>query len=150
MEGLDGMQREADGKGGANAWGRVAGELAVVTIDNNLIADREAESGSFADLFGGVERIEDALAHMVGDAPPIIGDGDRDAIVVDLCGDLDLARGVRLAQALTVAELSFDRIDRIGDQVHEHLIEWANVAIDGGQFAILSHDRNARAIRRCP
>src|SRR6056297_3032449 len=69
---------QVDAKATALAWGGGDAQLSARAGDQGL-ADRQAEAGALG-LLGGVERIEDALAHLRRDAVAGILDMDRHAI----------------------------------------------------------------------
>ena len=48
-------------------------------LDDDVVAEREAEPGAFAGGLGGEERIEHFRLHLVGNAGPVVANGDLDA-----------------------------------------------------------------------
>src|SRR3546814_8068846 len=81
-------------------------DLAVVLDDAEH--DRQAQAGPLANRLGRVERLEDALPHLLAHAAAGVEDADRDAVVFGLRMQID-------------ATLAFDRLAGIGDQVEEDL-----------------------------
>ena len=75
----------------------------------------EAEAGAFADFLGGEERLEDARDRRLVHPGAGIGDGK-------LC-----ARVHRLERDAQRA-LARHRLDRVGAEVHQHLVELRRVA----------------------
>src|SRR3984893_4864977 len=65
---------------------RLHADLAAVAADDDLPGDVEAEAGPPAHFFGGEERLEDAVANVVGHPGTGVADLDHDAIVADGAG----------------------------------------------------------------
>src|SRR5690348_5351801 len=88
-------QREQDGECGVARLGADA-DVAVVFLDDDAVADVEAESGAFADGFGREERLEDAGADFGRDAGAGVVDIDGEALagVVEVRGDGEGAAAV--------------------------------------------------------
>ena len=94
---------------------------------DDAATDREADAGAAARRFGGEERIEDAAAHLVGDAGAAVADDDPHltvaAVVLGADGELPLAAPAD------------HRLLGIGDEVGQHL----------GQLIRIGHGRGRSA-----
>src|SRR2546430_12689501 len=93
------------------------------------VADAEPEPGAFADRLGGEERIEDPPADLGVDPLAVVDHVDGDA--ARLAGGPN-----RHAPAIRT------RINRVGDQVEDRLIDLRCLAIHRGQTAELERDRD--------
>src|SRR3546814_20760182 len=83
-------------------------DAAAVVLDD-AEHDRQAQAGPLANRLGRVERLEDALPHLLAHAAAGVEDADRDAVVFGLRMQIDTT-------------LAFDRLAGIGDQVEEDLV----------------------------
>src|SRR3546814_10852431 len=77
-------------------------DAAAVVLDD-AEHDRQTQAGPLANRLGRVERLEDALPHLLAHAAAGVEDADRDAVVFGLRMQID-------------ATLAFDRLAGIGDQ----------------------------------
>ncbi len=89
MSSFTAFSRLAEGRGGARQHDPELGEFAglgldldraAVLLDDDVVAEREAETGAFAGRLGGEERIEDLVAHLGRDAGAVIADADLDPV----------------------------------------------------------------------
>jgi hypothetical protein len=87
---------------------------------NDLVANRQAESGPCANFLGREERIANLAEILFGNAAAGVGDANRDVLrVVELRLDGDLA-------------LPLDGLGGIRDDVQEHLVDLRRRAFDLG------------------
>src|SRR5262249_17997728 len=91
-------------------------------LSDDPIADAEAEAGPVADGLGGEERVEDPVADGRVDPEPGGGDLDLDSIAVEPGTDGDGPAPVA-------------GVDRVGEEVHDHLIDFCRVAGDRRELA---------------
>src|SRR3546814_11797865 len=84
-------------------------DAAAVVLDD-AEHDRQAQAGPLANRLGRVERLEDALPHLLAHAAAGVEDADRDAVVFGLRMQID-------------ATLAFDRLAGTVDQVEEELVQ---------------------------
>src|SRR5258705_8838739 len=94
-------RRQAHDEGGADDG--AAGTAAVLGADDaamrldDLLRDRQAEAGMGAEFLArrplAVEAVEDRRELGIGDARPLVVDGDDDGILVALDGEADGAAG---------------------------------------------------------
>ena len=109
-------------------------ERAVVAVDDDPSRGGEAEPRARADVLGGEERVEHAVAVLRRDARAVVADLDDRAAVVAPRGDRDRA---------VLAE----RVDRVVEQVGPHLVELGAAHAELGQRAVvLAHDLDRRVL----
>ena len=90
----------------------------------DAMANGQAESGTFAYILGSKEGFKDAFAHFFGNASACVTDSDFDFIGEGKC---DQMNQTSLRHGL----------NGIGDEVHEDLIQFAGIAFDLRDFAIV-------------
>src|SRR6185369_13968127 len=95
----------------AAADGALDGDVAAV-LAHHLVDERESEAG--ARLLGRVERVEDVIERLRGDARPLVGDLDDRTPGVAVHGHGDV--GARLA-----------RLDGVQDQIQSDLLQLIGV-----------------------
>ena len=104
-------------------------DRAAVALDD-AVDDRQAEAGALADVLGGEERVEDARQHL--------GAGCRGRCrAISIVTPVASSR-VAIADRRVVA--ADQRLGRVGQQVHEHLVELAGVAADPADLAVVALD----------
>lgn len=79
---------------GSFPFHRIELDRSTVHFDNDVVADRESLSCSFADPLGRKERIENPIPNGRRDASPGIFDIDSSKVVTDVCSNLDRTEGV--------------------------------------------------------
>src|SRR6185503_6928314 len=99
---------------------------------DDAVADGEPQPGADAHALRREAGIEDARQMRGGDAGARVVDIDPQVGTVDADADADRPR-------------TLDGLDRVDQQVHEHLVELARVAGDRGDRAVLTHDLDAPA-----
>src|SRR3954447_7121299 len=72
----------------------VDADVAVVLLDDDAPGDVQAQPGALADVLGGEERLEDARAHVLGDARTAVGDLDDGVAAVAARADRQRPRAV--------------------------------------------------------
>jgi hypothetical protein len=134
--------RKEEGKDSAVAYGvlRAAeGEAATMAIDD-AGGDPEAEARA-VEILGGVEGFEEAGLHDGGHTGAGVGDCDANSPPpIRVSGGM--VEGIVGADEETATTLSH-RIDRVGDEVVEHLADVVFKAENGGTCGVTSLDVNA-------
>src|SRR5437667_2319737 len=102
---------------------------------HHRVTHREPEPRPAAHVLGGEEGVEDAAEDGGRDAGPVVADRDAHRVALGARHDPDVTR-------------ARDRVAGVGEQVHEHLVELARVALDGGERAVIAVDGDARAPAR--
>src|SRR5437867_7255503 len=102
---------------------------------HHRVAHREPEPRPAAHVLGGEEGVEDAAEDGGRDAGPVVADRDAHRVALGARHDPDATR-------------ARDRVAGVGEQVHEHLVELARVALDGGERAVIAMDGDALAPAR--
>src|SRR5207248_2024002 len=69
---------------------RLEDQLSLVSLDDDVVADRQAEAGAGAGGLGGEEGVEDLVADGLGDAVAVVADADLDALAEVLGADAQL------------------------------------------------------------
>ncbi len=137
-------ERNRHFEAGAAVFAAVDGDGSAVLL-HDAVAQRQAQSGAVAGLLGGEERVEDARAQRVGNARPRVLDPEVDA--VRRCTGAD-------RQPL-VAAVGLERLQGVGQQVEEHLLQLQRVGanrrkvavelphhFDVGQAELFGHERH--------
>lgn len=114
----------------------VCGENLSTMFLDDAVRDRQSEPDTFADLFGCVERFEDAWQHVRRDSVPRVTDGDDDHPQdwLQNSGNLDA----------TAADL-VKRLLGIGDDIEQCLLEEYGIALHLRQFLKLANDLDMRS-----
>src|ERR1700688_2312175 len=126
------LDRNSDKKCGAFIYFGIEPNASAVFLGNDVVANGKSLAGSLANLFGGVEGVEDAGAGGQRDTGPIVLDFDLN-IVVDLPRSNDelsvfaalLGRGVT------------DGVGSVDNQVQKDLIHLVAVALDARQVGLI-------------
>src|SRR5262245_26337144 len=106
---------------GRPALRRRAGLEAPAVLARDAAAGREAGARAAASGLGRVEGLEDALERLRGDARAVVADLDPHALALPAARDPEGPAP------------SFERLDRILEQVEEDLVERPGVALDLGE-----------------
>src|SRR5258705_13212958 len=104
------------------APGRRARLEAAPVLAGDPPADREPEAGSVPGRLAGVEGLEDAGERLRGDSGPVVAALDLHAVALPAAGNPDGPAP------------SFERFDRVLEQVEEDLVERPGVALDARQI----------------
>src|SRR5450755_1443721 len=120
--------RKLDGERRALAELRITFDRAAVTLDE-LVDDREAEAGAFADIFGREEWIPDSRQHVARDAGTVVADFDLDRVG----GAFGLDRDLRVLATR-------ERLRGVRQEVHEYLVDLTGVTAHATRIAVLLHD----------
>ena len=99
---------------------------------DDAVDGSEAQSGAFAALLGGEERLEDARRNVLGDAESGVADGQHDVVAgrhgCVFVFDEDVAG---FEQKLASARHG---VAGVGGEVHEHLLELFGVGLNGPEI----------------
>ena len=93
-------------------------------LAHNAIADTQAKSGSLAHLFGGKERVKDALR--MQDAMTVVAERDFRELAAKRCHDLNPGRPSGFPYCVI----------SIIDDVQEYLLQLVRIANNLGQIAV--------------
>src|SRR5712671_4423226 len=126
-----GAQRQEHPEGGAGARRALHFDAPVVRRDD-AVCDREPEAGPTADVLGREERLEDASEALRRNARTVVADADARIGVVEARADPDVAAGGR-------------GVAGVRQQVHEHLVHAAGIALDRRQRLVVAMDGHAVA-----
>src|SRR4051812_20967358 len=97
-------------------------DLAIMLLDN-IVCYRHAQAGSFTHILGGKEWFEDFLLCIFIHACTVISYVNKDAVLV--------ATGIYLQRACSFfAMLLVYRMDRVGNDIQEYLVELSGIALD--------------------
>ena len=112
-------------------------------LSDNLMANGHSHTRSLTNRFCGEEWIKDFLASILSHASAVVGNGDLYPIGVDFGRrNCNFARGLLDLLERVVGSRFFQRINRIRQDVHEHLIELAGIAFYEWQIAIVTNYLN--------
>ena len=99
-------------------------EPALMVPDDSLARHGETLTGSLANLFGGEERIKDALAELLRNPAAVVGDCDRDSIAMIFGRNRDLAE---------IAAMFTDGVGGVYDQIEDDLSQLLFENLDHGE-----------------
>src|SRR5207248_840028 len=126
--------RQSDAEGAPGA-GRALDVDPPAVGRHHRVAHREPEPRPAAHVLGGEEGVEDAAEDGGRDAGPVVADRDAHRVALGARHDPDVTR-------------ARDRVAGVGEQVHEHLVQLARVALHGGERAVIAVDGDALAPAR--
>ena len=110
-------------------------DVPAVSANDDPVAHVQTETCALADIFGGEERLEDAILDLLGDAGSIVRDLDQQSIAFVGRAELYAAGLVPVGHG----------IYGVVYQVRPNLVEFAPVGADAGQtIVIVALDLDAR------
>lgn len=116
------FDRELDLEGCASGIAGFTAENAVVSVLNDLITDGQTHARALADGFSGEKRIKYAGPNRLGNARAIVSKSQLDHAANDLSPNPNFGLCDRAGPIGC-----FDRFDRIGQQMHKHLVDLSSM-----------------------
>jgi hypothetical protein len=96
-------------------------------LDNDIVARRQAEPGSFSSGLGGEERIEHLGLHRVCNASPVVTDANLNSVVEGFGRDGEPGHILRVAAIRTLGVCG---MEAVGNEVQQDAIEFLRIDVD--------------------